>query len=70
MFGVPAVVMTLAMNGVLEGLTLGLSGGLDLPVLRRLRAAAVAGGRARHAAGMPVDPAPVARGHRGRRRSC
>ena len=27
-FGVPAVVMTLAMNGVLEGLTLGLSGGL------------------------------------------
>jgi ribose transport system permease protein len=28
MFGVPAVVVTLAMNGVLEGLTLGLSGGL------------------------------------------
>jgi ribose transport system permease protein len=28
LFGVPAVVMTLAMNGVLEGLTLGLSGGL------------------------------------------
>jgi ribose transport system permease protein len=30
-FGVPAVVMTLAMNGVLEGLTLGLSGGLTCP---------------------------------------
>ena len=28
LFGVPAVVMTLAMNGVMEGLTLGLSGGL------------------------------------------
>lgn len=27
-FGIPAVVMTLAMNGVMEGLTLGLSGGL------------------------------------------
>jgi ribose transport system permease protein len=31
LFGVPAVVMTLAMNGVLEGLTLGLSGGLTCP---------------------------------------
>jgi ribose transport system permease protein len=30
-FGVPAVVMTLAMNGVMEGLTLGLSGGLTCP---------------------------------------
>ena len=30
-FAVPAVVMTLAMNGVLEGLTLGLSGGLTCP---------------------------------------
>ena len=30
-FGVPAVVMTLAMNGMLEGLTLGLSGGLTCP---------------------------------------
>ncbi|HTW26670.1 MAG TPA: ABC transporter permease [Acetobacteraceae bacterium] len=28
LFGVPAVVMTLAMNGIMEGLTLGLSGGL------------------------------------------
>lgn len=28
-FGVPAVVMTLAMNGIIEGLTLGLSGGLS-----------------------------------------
>jgi ribose transport system permease protein len=27
-FGVPAVVMTLAMNGIMEGLTLGLSGGM------------------------------------------
>ena len=27
-FGIPAVVMTLAMNGIMEGLTLGLSGGL------------------------------------------
>jgi ribose transport system permease protein len=27
-FGVPAVVMTLAMNGIMEGLTLGLTGGL------------------------------------------
>ena len=31
LFGVPAVVMTLAMNGMLEGLTLGLSGGLTCP---------------------------------------
>ena len=31
LFGVPAVVMTLAMNGILEGLTLGLSGGLTCP---------------------------------------
>jgi ribose transport system permease protein len=30
-FGVPAVVMTLAVNGMLEGLTLGLSGGLTCP---------------------------------------
>jgi ribose transport system permease protein len=30
-FGVPAVVMTLGMNGVIEGLTLGLSGGLTCP---------------------------------------
>jgi ribose transport system permease protein len=28
LFGVPAVVMTLAMNGIMEGLTLGLSGGM------------------------------------------
>ncbi|HEY5300222.1 MAG TPA: ABC transporter permease [Acetobacteraceae bacterium] len=28
LFGVPAVVMTLAMNGVMEGLTLGLTGGM------------------------------------------
>ncbi len=28
LFGIPAVVMTLAMNGIMEGLTLGLSGGL------------------------------------------
>jgi ribose transport system permease protein len=31
LFGVPAVVMTLAANGMLEGLTLGLSGGLTCP---------------------------------------
>ena len=30
-FGVPAVVMTLAVNGIMEGLTLGLSGGLTCP---------------------------------------
>jgi ribose transport system permease protein len=30
-FGVPAVVMTLAMNGVMEGLTLGMSGGMTCP---------------------------------------
>ena len=47
-FGVPAVVMTLAMNGILEGLTLGLSERPDLPVLRRLRPAGPAGGGARH----------------------
>lgn len=30
-FGVPAVVMTLAMNGIMEGLTLGLSAGMTCP---------------------------------------
>ena len=36
--GVPAVVMTLGMNGVLQGLTLGLSKGLTCAVVRLLRA--------------------------------
>ena len=47
LLGVPAVVMTLAMNGIMEGLTLGLSGGMTCPacasyappLLRRPRAA-------------------------------
>ena len=36
--GVPAVVMTLGMNGVMQGLTLGLSKGLTCAVVRVLRA--------------------------------
>jgi ribose transport system permease protein len=54
LLGVPAVVMTLAMNGVMEGLTLGLSGGLTCASCASYAPPIVQAAAHAHLLGVPV----------------
>jgi ribose transport system permease protein len=55
LFGIPAVVMTLAMNGVMEGLTLGLSGGLTCSSCASYAPPVVQAAAHARVLGMPVE---------------
>ncbi len=63
LFGVPAVVMTLAMNGVMEGLTLGLTGGMTCEACASYAPPLVQAGGARAAARRARRALRLARHH-------
>ena len=64
--GVPAVVMTLAMNGIMEGLTLGLSGGMTCAACASYAPPVVQDAVHGSVLGIPAARHPVGRRHRRR----